>query len=297
MSQTTTSKNSLFILAAALLLVSFFLPWVNWEGNKLSGLDLPAGHFFATSADKFGLDNPYPQLGFTFYVFLLIPVLTILAAFLQNKSKFAGWLAAIAGALSLSQATLYITFTHSLLYDLGVGKDFFSMLMPSLYVQVLAALLLILTSRTAGWLMKIAFILIGPAIAFGGYTVVKDKVNNETFSSTSKEKAAYTVNARELIREFISSDSTANKKYTDQILIVNGRVSELEAADSTINVKFTDTTSGSYAIFDFQPEDVAAAKKLAVGDSVSIKASCSGGIFSRLRQATVITFKRSAINK
>ncbi len=284
-------------MAAALLLVSFFLPWVNWEGNKLSGLDLPAGHFFATSADKFGLDNPYPQLGFTFYVFLLIPVLTILAAFLQNKSKFAGWLAAIAGALSLSQATLYITFTHSLLYDLGVGKDFFSMLMPSLYVQVLAALLLILTSRTAGWLMKIAFILIGPAIAFGGYTVVKDKVNNETFSSTSKEKAAYTVNARELIREFISSDSTANKKYTDQILIVNGRVSELEAADSTINVKFTDTTSGSYAIFDFQPEDVAAAKKLAVGDSVSIKASCSGGIFSRLRQATVITFKRSAINK
>lgn len=284
-------------MAAALLLVSFFLPWVNWEGNKLSGLDLPAGHFFATSADKFGLDNPYPQLGFTFYVFLLIPVLTILAAFLQNKSKFAGWLAAIAGALSLSQATLYITFTHSLLYDLGVGKDFFSMLMPSLYVQVLAALLLILTSRTAGWLMKIAFILIGPAIAFGGYTVVKDKVNNETFSSTSKEKAAYTVNARELIREFISSDSTANKKFTDQILIVNGRVSELEAADSTINVKFTDTTSGSYAIFDFQPEDVAAAKKLAVGDSVSIKASCSGGIFSRLRQATVITFKRSAINK
>lgn len=284
-------------MAAALLLVSFFLPWVNWEGNKLSGLDLPAGHFFATSADKFGLDNPYPQLGFTFYVFLLIPVLTILAAFLQNKSKFAGWLAAIAGALSLCQATLYITFTHSLLYDLGVGKDFFFMLMPSLYVQVLAALLLILTSRTAGWLMKIAFILIGPAIAFGGYTVVKDKVNNETFSSTSKEKAAYTVNARELIREFISSDSTANKKYTDQILIVNGRVSELEAADSTINVKFTDTTSGSYAIFDFQPEDVAAAKKLAVGDSVSIKASCSGGIFSRLRQATVITFKRSAINK
>lgn len=297
MSQTTTGKNSLHLLAAAALLVSFFLPWVNWEGNKLSGLDLPAGHFFATSADKFGLDNPYPQLGFTFYLFLLIPVLTILAAFLQNKSKIAGWPAAIAGALSLSQATLYITFTHSLLYDLGVGKDFFSMLMPSLYVQVLAALLLILTCRPIGWLLKIVFILIGPAIAFGGYTVVKDKVNNETFSSTSKEKAAYTVNAQELIQEFISSDSTANKKYTDQILIVNGRVSELEAADSTINVKFTDTTSGSYAIFDFQPEDVAAAKKLAVGDSVSIKASCSGGIFSRLRQATVITFKLSAINK
>jgi hypothetical protein len=171
------------------------------------------------------------------------------------------------------------------------------MLLPSLYIQAFAALLFIWTSRPDKWFLKLVWILLGPIIAFGGFTIIKHKVNSDTFSSTSKEKAAYTVNAQELIQEFISSDSTANKKYTDQILVVNGRVSELEAADSTINVKFIDSTSGSYAIFDFQTADVDAAKKLAVGDSVSIKASCSGGIFSRLRQATVITFKRSAINK
>lgn len=53
----------------------------------MSGLELPIGHFFAVSADKFGLANPYPQFDFTFYLFLLIPVLTIVAAFLHIKGK------------------------------------------------------------------------------------------------------------------------------------------------------------------------------------------------------------------
>lgn len=296
MSQTNVQKKPIHLLAASAMLVTFFLPWVKWEEYKLSGFDLPIGNFFAVSADKFGLANPYPQFGFTFYLFLLIPVLTIVAAYLHNKGKKAGWITAIAGSLSLTLATMYAIFTHTLL-DLGVGKSLASMIQPSLYIHAIAAFLFIWTSRPDGILLKAAWILIGPILAYGGYSIVKYQVENETFASTSNEKPAYTVNAAELIQEFISSDSTANKKYTDKIIVVNGRISELEAADSTINVKFTDSTSGSYAIFDFQAADVAAVKKMTVGDSVSIKASCSGGIFSRLRQATVINFKRSAINK
>ena len=296
MPQTTTQKNSLHLLAASAMLISFFLPWVKWEDYKMSGLDLPIGHFFATSAEKFGLANPYPQFDITFYLFLLIPVFTIVAAFLHIKGKKASWIAAIAGTLSLTLVTMYAIFTHTLL-DLGVGKSLAGMIEPSLYIQAVAAFVFIWTSRPDGFLLKAVWILIGPILAYGGYSIVKYQVENETFSSTSNEKPAYTVNANELIQEFISSDSTANKKYTDKIIVVNGRISELEAADSTINVKFTDSTTGSYAIFDFQAADVAAVKKMAVGDSVSIKASCSGGIFSRLRQATVINFKRSAINK
>lgn len=296
MTQSTTNKKPLHLLAAAVLLVTFFLPWVKWEEYKLAGMDLPAGSFFATSADKFGLDNPYPQLSFTFYLFWLIPVLTIVASLLHMKGKKAGLIAAVAGSFSLTLATMYVIFTHSLL-DLGVGKSLAGMIQPSLYIHAVAAILFIWTSPIGNILLKAGLIIIGPIIAYGSYSIIKHKVETSTFSSTATEKTAYTVNAQELIQEFISNDSTANKKYTDKILVVNGRISELEAADSTINVKFTDSTSGSYAIFDFQAEDVAAAKKLAVGDSVSIKASCSGGIFSRLRQATVINFKRSAINK
>lgn len=296
MPQTNSPKNSIHLFAASAMLVSFFLPLVKWEEYKLSGLELPIGNFFAISAEKFGLANPFPQLSFTFYLFLLIPVLTIVAAFLHNKGKKAGWMAAIAGALSLCLVTLYVIFSHTLT-DLGVGKGLAGMIQPFLYIHAISAFLFIWTSRPDGIFLKAGWILIGPVMAYASYTIIKQKVETDTFSSTTNKKAAYTVNAQELIQEFINSDSTANKKYTDQILVVNGRISELEAADSTINVKFTDSTSGSYAIFDFQAADVAAVKKMAVGDSVSIKASCSGGIFSRLRQATVINFKRSAINK
>lgn len=296
MTQANTSKNPVHLLAAAVLLVSFFLPWVKWEDSKLAGMEFPAGNFFAVSADKFGLDNPYPQFSFTFYIFWLIPVLTLLAAYLHAKGKKAGLMAIIAGVLSLSLVTVYIVFSNTLL-DLGVGNGLTGMLQPFLYVQAIAAILFISSARSFSPFLKFFFILIGPALSFGSFKYISHELENSTFSSTKKEKPAYTVNADELIREFVTGDSAANAKYTDKILVVNGVISELEAVDSTVNVKFTDSTSGSYAIFDFQAEDVAAAKKLTAGETVSIKASCSGGIFSRLRQATVISFKRSAINK
>src|SRR5688572_31769868 len=77
------------------------------------------------------------------------------------------------------------------------------------------------------------------------------------------------------------SDDAANKKYTDRIITVSGIISEVEAADTTVNIKFIDTASGSYAIFAFQQQYMAEAKSLKAGEQVSIKGSCSGGVFSQ----------------
>ncbi len=96
---------------------------------------------------------------------------------------------------------------------------------------------------------------------------------------------------------FQQNDSAANKKYTDKIITVSGTVSEIEAADTTLNIKFVDTATGSYAIFAFQQQHLAEAKTVKVGDSVSIKGSCSGSIYSEILQATAVTFKRSTLNK
>lgn len=290
------SKKPVHLLAAAGLLISFFLPWVNWDGAKLAGTGLPSGRFFSVSSASYGLDNPYPQLSFTFTIFWLIPVFTLLAVLLYLKGKQQPLPAWIASALSLSLVTVYIAFSHTLL-DLGAGSSLPGLLLTGLYIQALSALVFALTARPGALLKKACWILVGPVFAFGTYSYIKNKLESATFSNTNSSRAEYTVNAIDLIREFAGNDSAANKKYTDKILLVNGRIAELEPADSSINVKFIDSASGSYAIFDFQAEDVAGAKKLAVGDSVSVKASCSGGIFSRLRKATVITFKRSAIIK
>ena len=122
-------------------------------------------------------------------------------------------------------------------------------------------------------------------------------IANEKFADTKDRTSAYSVNALEFIHEFEQDYSAANKKYSDKIITVNGRVAEVEAADTTVNIKFIDTLSGSYAIFAFQEQHAAEAKTIKAGDSVSIKGSFSSGFFSEILGTTAITFKRSTLNK
>ena len=120
----------------------------------------------------------------------------------------------------------------------------------------------------------------------------------QKFDDTNEVKADYTVEFPAFIKEFLASDSAANAKYRDRIVVVNGTISAVEPADSaTTNVKFVDSTSGSYVIFAFQEQHAAEAKKLKEGDVVSFKGSCSGGTFSEILGVEKIDFKRSALNK
>jgi hypothetical protein len=122
-------------------------------------------------------------------------------------------------------------------------------------------------------------------------------IATENFADTKDRQAAFTVIAVDFIREFEKDDKAANKKYADKIITVNGVVSEIEVVDTTVNIKFIDTTSGAYAIFDFQDQHAAEAKTVRVGDSVSIKGSCSGGALSEILGVEFITFKRCTLNK
>ncbi len=119
----------------------------------------------------------------------------------------------------------------------------------------------------------------------------------EKFNDTSKEKAAYSLNAMDLIKEFQDNDSASNKKYAEKIITVNGRITETEPADTTINIKMRDTLTDAYIIFAFQQQHLKEAKQLKVGDSVSIKGSCSGGTYSKILETEFITFKRCTVNK
>ena len=123
-------------------------------------------------------------------------------------------------------------------------------------------------------------------------------VATDKFSDTKARKADYTLNALGFIQEFQQNLKAANEKYTDKIIALNGKVSDVEAADTTLNVKFVDPVTSSYAIFAFQHQHLDEAKKIKAGDSISIKGSCSGGVYSEILDASSITFKRSTlINK
>ncbi len=140
--------------------------------------------------------------------------------------------------------------------------------------------------------ISIAIILI-IVIAAGIYWYIA----TEKFADTNDRQAAFTVSALDLIHEFEKNDGAANEKYMGKIVVVNGRVSEIEAADTTVNIKFTDASSGSYIIFAFQDQHISDAKTVSIGDSISIKGSCSGGTHSEILDTEFIMFKRCALNK
>lgn len=122
-------------------------------------------------------------------------------------------------------------------------------------------------------------------------------VQTRKYGDTKDIKADYEVNATEFIAEFQNDLEKANQKYSDKIITVTGMVSETELADTSMNIKFIDMTTGSYAIFAFQKQYLDEAKTVRAGDNVSIKGSCSGGVFSRLRKVTSITFQRCTLDK
>lgn len=148
------------------------------------------------------------------------------------------------------------------------------------------------SANKKGWVKKALFAFLF-VLVLGGAAYWY--IMNEKFDDTAAAQSAYTVSAQDLINAYQSNDSLANATYREQIITVQGRVTEVEAADTTVNIKFTDPVTGSYLIFDFQSQHVADAKVVQAGDSVSIKGSCSGNIFSQLRKAHMISFKRSVL--
>lgn len=144
------------------------------------------------------------------------------------------------------------------------------------------------------WFKRI--LIVGMLLLVAGGGVVW-YIFTDTFSDTTDRKAAFTVNAMDLLHEFQQNDSLANRKYAEKIITVNGRISELEAADTTVNVKIIDTLTNAYIIFAFQQQHLAETKRLKEGDSISIKGSCSGGTYSQILETVFVTFKRCAVNQ
>ena len=291
------SGKWLSIFFGAGLVISFFLPWVSWQGYAVSGYDMPRGYFFTLAETKFGLGNPFPQFNFSFWIFWLIPAgaLASMALLVLNKK----WSLAsfITSALSLSLLAVFFMFTQNLIM-LGVGSNVFAMLQPAALWHAVSALGLVAVAPTSHALLKKAvWVAAGPVFVFIGFLLMENYIMGETFSDTGGVKADYTVSAGDLIQEFMINDSTANKKYREKIISVNGAASDVEAkGDSTINIKLADST-GFYIVFSLGKEDYDKARYIKTGDTISLKGSCSGSVYSEILSTTSISFKRSTLNK
>ncbi len=280
----------------AVLLLTFFLSWVSWDGTTVSGSAMATGDFFKISETRFRLANPFPQLSFSLYIFWLIPVMAAISVSLFFLKKRTTIFSFMAGALSLALLVVYYLFTNTLI-DLGVGKNAFSMLKPAAYLHGVAAAGLILTSfSTKSVLPKLFWLLTGPVLAYGSYKMGEKYIMKETHKATEDVKADYTISAPELITEFIKNDTASNKKYHEKMMVITGPAAAVEILpDSTSTIKFADST-GSYAIFSFEKNMYEKASAVKQGDQVSLKGVCSGSIYSEILGTTAITFKRATFN-
>jgi tRNA_anti-like len=291
------SKKWLPILSGTVLLISFFLPWLSWAGNPVSGYTMPMGGFFSLSEKVGGPENPFPQFSFTFYLFWFIPVLAILIIALLIFKKKAAVPSFVAGALSLSLLTVYFLFSRTLL-DFGVGTKVSTMIKAGFYVQAVAAIFLIITAFPVKRMVtKLIWLLAGPVFAYGAYMVGEKYIMSETHSATENVKADYTVNSVDLIKEFLANDTATNRKYLDKTMVINGNTSAVEIlSDSTSTIRFADST-GSYAIFSLEKSELPRVQNIKKGDPVSLKGVCSGSIFSEILGTTSISFKRAILNQ
>ncbi|MEI9943681.1 MAG: hypothetical protein WDN26_05615 [Chitinophagaceae bacterium] len=296
MNQTATTIKTdkwFLVILSGLQVAAFFIPWVSWNGMNITGADMPLGNFFSISEKNFLLASPFPQFDFALGLLWLIPVLATIVLFLSLAGKRVSLVAAVAGIITLALITIYILVTNELIDQLGVSGK----LKIGIYLAILSGAGIIIAG-SKGWFKKIVLLIIGPLIAWGSFTAIYSHFENEEFSDTAHAKADYTISADGLIKEFLANDSAANAKYREKIISVEGNISAVEMPnDSTVNVKFVDTATGSYAIFPFVNEPAKEAKTLKEGQAVSIKGSCSGGVYSQILGTEFITFKRCVLNK
>ena len=284
-------RKGLTILSATVILVTFFLTWVSWGEYSVSGYALATGDFFKISEKSLDLANPFPALAFAFYILWLVPVLAVLIILRSITDRKLGILPYVAGFISLSLVTVYVLFT-----DFGVGSGAFKLITVAAWLHALAAIVLILSVYEVSLLKKLVWIIVGPVIVFASFKLIEKSIMNELHKETTDVKADFTLSSDQLIKEFMSNDSAANKKYLDKVILVNGPASAIEiGTDSTSTIRFADST-GSYAIFSLEKEELPAVKQLKTGDQVSLKGVCSGSIYSDILATTSISFKRAILN-
>jgi hypothetical protein len=140
-------------------------------------------------------------------------------------------------------------------------------------------------------------ILIGAGILFFIGAGIVWYLFTDTHKDTATIAAAYTLQATDFIKEFETNLPAANKKYTEKIIGITGKLTEKQSTDSSLNLIITDTTKGSYINFSFQQKDMAAANATKIGEKISIKGSCSGGEFSEILETHYINFNRCTLIK
>ena len=97
---------------------------------------------------------------------------------------------------------------------------------------------------------------------------------NRKVQGLANVRADFSVNATDLIKEFVSSEDAANKRYLNKILSVKGIVKNVESAQSTIVLGDTSDMSGVRCVIDSTANSTIGS--LQKGAVITIKGAITG---------------------
>jgi hypothetical protein len=97
---------------------------------------------------------------------------------------------------------------------------------------------------------------------------------NRTVQGLANVSADFSVNATDLIKEFVSSEEATNKKYLNKILSVKGMVKNVETAQNTIVLGDTSDMSGVRCVLDSTAISTIGA--LQKGTLITVKGAITG---------------------
>ncbi len=93
-------------------------------------------------------------------------------------------------------------------------------------------------------------------------------------TDTRYEKPVYELSAVALMKDFTLDEAAATQKYSDKILLITGKISEINLASNTIFLDAADPMATiTCSFYDAESSNIQTLKK---GDLIQIKGKCTG---------------------
>ncbi|MBK7636001.1 MAG: hypothetical protein IPJ13_18270 [Saprospiraceae bacterium] len=109
------------------------------------------------------------------------------------------------------------------------------------------------------------------ALLGGGYAYMQ---YNKGHKETTGAKADFVMGPKDLLEAFDTDETSANQKYLDKIIEIEGIVKAFDSTDSGSSLSLEAGSEMSAIICEF--ESAEAVKNISVGQKVKIKGFCTG---------------------
>lgn len=111
---------------------------------------------------------------------------------------------------------------------------------------------------------------------------------NRTNKDLKDVKPDFTTDVSSLLMEFEKDTATANRKYIDKVILVNGQVKSIDREGNPVVIAIGDPTAMSSVQCSMDSTYVEDYKDVNEGDHVKIKGMCTGGKTEELFGTDVI---------